>query len=42
MRFFLFLCVPLVPLTVQTQELTVFAAASLTDAMKEISEQFSC
>ena len=37
MRFLLLLCVLLVPLAAQAQELTVFAAASLTDAMKDVS-----
>ena len=37
MRFLLLLCILLVPLAAQAQELTVFAAASLTDAMKDIS-----
>jgi molybdate transport system substrate-binding protein len=37
MRFLLFLCVLLVPLTARAQELTVFAAASLTDALKDVS-----
>jgi molybdate transport system substrate-binding protein len=40
MRFLLFLCVLLVPLTVRAQEVTVFAAASLTDAMKDVSAQW--
>jgi molybdate transport system substrate-binding protein len=38
MRFLLFLCVLLVPLAARAQEITVFAAASLTDAMKDISQ----
>src|SRR3954463_12774105 len=37
MRFLLFLCILLAPLAARAQELTVFAAASLTDAMKDIS-----
>jgi molybdate transport system substrate-binding protein len=37
MRFLLFLCVLLAPLAARAQELTVFAAASLTDAMKDVS-----
>jgi molybdate transport system substrate-binding protein len=37
MRLLLFLCVLLVPLAARAQELTVFAAASLTDAMKDVS-----
>jgi molybdate transport system substrate-binding protein len=40
MRILLFLCVLLVPLAARAQELTVFAAASLTDAMKDISTQW--
>src|SRR5580692_6823394 len=36
MRVLLFLCMLLVPLTARAQELTVFAAASLTDAMKDV------
>ncbi len=38
MRFLLFLCLLLLPLTARAQELTVFAAASLTDAMKDVSQ----
>jgi molybdate transport system substrate-binding protein len=37
MRFLLFLCILLTPLAARAQDLTVFAAASLTDAMKDIS-----
>jgi len=37
MRFLLFAFVLLVPLAARAQELTVFAAASLTDAMKDVS-----
>jgi len=37
MRFLLLLCIVLMPLAARAQELTVFAAASLTDAMKDIS-----
>src|SRR5438270_9681704 len=37
MRFLLFLCILLAPLAARAQDLTVFAAASLTDAMKDIS-----
>jgi molybdate transport system substrate-binding protein len=37
MRFLLFICVLLVPLAARAQELTVFAAASLTDALKDVS-----
>jgi molybdate transport system substrate-binding protein len=36
-RLLLFLSVLLVPLVARAQELTVFAAASLTDAMKDVS-----
>jgi molybdate transport system substrate-binding protein len=41
MRFLLALCLLLVPLAVRAQELTVFAAASLTDAMKDVSAQWA-
>jgi molybdate transport system substrate-binding protein len=41
MRFLLFLCVLLVPLAARAQGLTVFAAASLTDAMKDIAKQWT-
>jgi molybdate transport system substrate-binding protein len=37
MRFVLALCLLLAPLAARAQELTVFAAASLTDAMKDVS-----
>jgi molybdate transport system substrate-binding protein len=37
MRLLAFLCVLLLPLSARAQELTVFAAASLTDAMKDIA-----
>ncbi|MBV8097043.1 MAG: molybdate ABC transporter substrate-binding protein [Acetobacteraceae bacterium] len=37
MRVLLLICVLLAPLTARAQELTVFAAASLTDAMKDVS-----
>lgn len=37
MRFLLFLFVLLAPLTARAEELTFFAAASLTDALKDIS-----
>jgi len=37
MRFLLFALVLLVPIAARAQELTVFAAASLTDAMKDVS-----
>src|ERR1700709_2461526 len=40
MRFLLVLCVLLVPLAARAQELTVFAAARLTDAMKDVSAQW--
>ncbi len=40
MRFLLALCLLLTPLAARAQELTVFAAASLTDAMKDISAQW--
>jgi molybdate transport system substrate-binding protein len=41
MRFLLALCLLLAPLTARAQELTVFAAASLTDAMKDVSTQWA-
>jgi molybdate transport system substrate-binding protein len=41
MRLLLALCLLLAPLTVRAQELTVFAAASLTDAMKDVSAQWA-
>jgi molybdate transport system substrate-binding protein len=41
MRFLLLLCLLLAPLTARAQELTVFAAASLTDAMKDVSAQWA-
>jgi molybdate transport system substrate-binding protein len=37
MRFLLVLCLVLAPLSARAQTLTVFAAASLTDAMKDVS-----
>ncbi len=37
MRIVLFVCILLVPLVAHAQEMTVFAAASLTDAMKDVS-----
>ena len=40
MRFLLFACLLLAPLTARAQQLTVFAAASLTDAMKDVSAQW--
>jgi molybdate transport system substrate-binding protein len=41
MRFVLAFCLLLAPLVARAQELTVFAAASLTDAMKDISAQWA-
>jgi molybdate transport system substrate-binding protein len=41
MRFLLVLCLLLTPLVARAQELTVFAAASLTDAMKDVSAQWA-
>ena len=41
MRFLLALCLVLAPLAAKAQELTVFAAASLTDAMKDVSAQWA-
>jgi molybdate transport system substrate-binding protein len=41
MRFLLALCLLLAPLSARAQELTVFAAASLTDAMKDVSAQWA-
>jgi molybdate transport system substrate-binding protein len=41
MRFLLALCLLLAPFRANAQELTVFAAASLTDAMKDISAQWA-
>jgi len=41
MRFLIILCLLLAPLTARAQELTVFAAASLTDAMKDISTKWA-
>lgn len=41
MRFLLALCLLFAPLAAHAQELTVFAAASLTDAMKDISAQWA-
>src|ERR1700710_1555545 len=40
MRFLLVFCLLFAPLTARAQELTVFAAASLTDAMKDVSAQW--
>ncbi|HVZ10674.1 molybdate ABC transporter substrate-binding protein [Rhodopila sp.] len=39
-RFFLIICFLLVSITARAQDLTVFAAASLTDAMKDIAAQW--
>jgi molybdate transport system substrate-binding protein len=39
-RLLLLLCLLLAPLSAQAQQLTVFAAASLTDAMKDIDAQW--
>jgi molybdate transport system substrate-binding protein len=41
MRFLLALCLLLTPLAARAQELSVFAAASLTDAMKDVSAQWA-
>jgi molybdate transport system substrate-binding protein len=41
MRFLLALCLLLAPLAARAQVLTVFAAASLTDAMKDVSAQWA-
>ena len=41
MRFLLALCLLLAPVTARAQELTVFAAASLTDALKDVSAQWA-
>jgi molybdate transport system substrate-binding protein len=41
MRFLLVLCLLLSPLVARAQELTVFAAASLTDAMQDVSTQWA-
>jgi molybdate transport system substrate-binding protein len=41
MRFLLALCLLLAPFMARAEELTVFAAASLTDAMKDISVQWA-
>src|SRR3984957_11678030 len=41
MRLFYVLLVLLFPLTARAQQLTVFAAASLTDAMKDISVKWA-
>jgi molybdate transport system substrate-binding protein len=41
MRFLLALCLLLTPLAARAQEVTMFAAASLTDAMKDVSAQWA-
>ena len=41
MRLLLAFCLLLAPLAARAQELTVFAAASLTDAMKDVSAQWA-
>ena len=41
MRFLLALCLLLAPLAARAQQLTVFAAASLTDALKDVSTQWA-
>ena len=41
MRLLLVLCLLLTPLVARAQQLTVFAAASLTDAMKDVSAQWA-
>jgi molybdate transport system substrate-binding protein len=41
MRFLLMLCLLLAPLVARAQELTVFAAASLTDAFKDVSAEWA-
>jgi molybdate transport system substrate-binding protein len=41
MRLLLFICMLSVPLLARAQELTVFASASRTDAMKDISTQWA-
>jgi len=40
MRFVVLLCILLAPLSAHAQQLTVFAAASLTDAMKDAAAQW--
>ncbi len=40
MRFLLIACILLASFAARAQEVTVFAAASLTDAMKDISEKW--
>ena len=41
MRFLLALCLLFTPLAARAQQLTVFAAASLTDALKDVSAQWA-
>lgn len=41
MRHLLFLCLLLAPMTSRAQQVTVFAAASLTDAMKDIAAEWA-
>ena len=41
MRFLYVLLVLLLPLNARAQEVTIFAAASLTDAMKDISAKWA-
>lgn len=41
MRFVLFLCLLLAPVVARAQAVTVFAAASLTDAMKDIAAEWT-
>ena len=41
MRFLLVLCLLLAPLAARAQQLTVFAAASLTDAFKDVSAEWT-
>jgi molybdate transport system substrate-binding protein len=41
MRFLLILCLLLTAMTARAQELTVFAAASLTDALMDVSEKWA-
>jgi molybdate transport system substrate-binding protein len=41
MRFLMVLCLLLAPITARAQEVTMFAAASLTDALKDISAEWA-
>jgi molybdate transport system substrate-binding protein len=41
MRFLVFFCLMLAPMTTLAQDVTVFAAASLTDAMKDIAAEWA-